>query len=59
MNILEALDDKNLFAPHFRGPSWTSWRAFLAALFALAMGTDQRRHLSRGHRPLEQPCDTL
>ena len=40
MNILEALDDENLFAPHFRGPSWASWRAFLAALFALAMGAD-------------------
>jgi hypothetical protein len=40
MNILEALDDKNLFAPHFRGPSWASWRAFLAALFALPMGAD-------------------
>ena len=40
MNILEALDDENLFAPHFRGPSWASWRAFLAALFALPMGAD-------------------
>jgi hypothetical protein len=38
MNILEALNDDNLFAPHFRGPSWASWRAFLAALFALPMG---------------------
>jgi hypothetical protein len=38
MNILEALDDENLFAPYFSGPSWASWRAFLAALFALPMG---------------------
>jgi hypothetical protein len=40
MNILEALDDENLFAPYFRGQSWASWRAFLAALFALPMGAD-------------------
>jgi hypothetical protein len=37
MNILQALGDENLFAPHFRGASWASWRAFLAALFALPM----------------------
>ena len=38
LTILEALDDAALFAPHFRGDSWTAWRAFLAALFALPMG---------------------
>ena len=36
MNILQALDDPNLFKPHFKGKSWAAWRAFLAALFALA-----------------------
>jgi hypothetical protein len=35
VNILEALDDPSLFGPHFRGPSWAAWRAFLQALFAL------------------------
>ena len=35
MNILEALDDPNLFAPHFTGESWNGWKGFLAALFAL------------------------
>ena len=35
MTILEALDDPALFAPHFKGASWTAWRVFLAALFAL------------------------
>ena len=37
MNILKALDDAELFAPHFRGDTWQAWRAFLAALFALPM----------------------
>ncbi len=37
MNILAALDDPALFAPHFRGDTWKPWRAFLAALFALPM----------------------
>ena len=40
MNILAALDDPELFAPHFRGGSWRAWRAFLAALFALPMDDD-------------------
>lgn len=29
MNIIQALDDPHLFAPHFRGPSWAPWRGFL------------------------------
>ena len=42
LNILEALDHPALFSPHFRGDTWRSWRAFLAALFALPMSDDQR-----------------
>ncbi len=38
MNIIEAMDDPALFAPHFKGSSWEAWRAFLKALFALPMG---------------------
>ena len=40
VSILDALDDEALFAPHFKGDSWAAWRAFLAALFALAMSDD-------------------
>jgi hypothetical protein len=35
LNILEALDDENLFKPHFVSESWNGWKGFLAALFAL------------------------
>ena len=35
MDILEAMGDPNVFAPHFRGPSWGPWKAALAAIFAL------------------------
>src|SRR5215831_6118162 len=43
MNILEAMRDPNLFAPWFlRDPAtWAAWRAFLAALFALKMSSEQ------------------
>jgi hypothetical protein len=42
MNILQAVDDPNLFAPWFRDPStWAAWRAFLAALFGLPMDAAQ------------------
>lgn len=35
MNILQAIDDRNLFAPFFPGETWRPWLAVLAALFAL------------------------
>jgi hypothetical protein len=48
VNILTALDDPALFAPHFRGDTWQPWRAFLAALFALPMD-DTTLALYRAH----------
>jgi phage terminase large subunit-like protein len=42
MNLLEAMQDKNLFRPWFRDPAtWAAWRAFVAALFALKMTPEQ------------------
>jgi hypothetical protein len=46
VNILEALDDPSLFGPHFCGPSWIAWRAFLTAAFGLPMD-DASRELFR------------
>lgn len=44
MNILQALDDPQVFAPLFRDPrTWAAWRSFLCALFGLPMDDDQRR----------------
>ncbi len=37
MPLAEALDDPNLFAPHFRAPSWRPWGAFLPALWGSAL----------------------
>lgn len=37
MNIIEAIDDANLFGGQFDDESWRSWRAFLKALFGLRM----------------------
>jgi len=39
--ILGALDDPNLFRPHFRGDSWNAWRAFLGVLFAQPLSQGQ------------------
>lgn len=42
MNILDALDEPQVFAPLLRDPStWAAWRAFLAALFGLPMDEAQ------------------
>jgi phage terminase large subunit-like protein len=49
------MDHPALLAPYFRGTSWTAWRAFLAALFALPMDDDQmalyRHHTCRNAAP--------
>jgi hypothetical protein len=38
MNIVEACDDPNLFAPYFKDAnSWKAWRSCLCALFGLPM----------------------
>ena len=56
MNILTALDDPDLFAPHFRSGTWQPWRAFLAALFALPMDADAltlyQAHTGRTEAPV-------
>jgi hypothetical protein len=42
VNILDAVRDPNLFEPWFRDPgTWSAWRAFLAAAFALPMDAEQ------------------
>jgi hypothetical protein len=48
VNLLEALDDDQLFAPLFAGSSWAPWRAFLKSLFALPF-TDAELDLYRRH----------
>jgi hypothetical protein len=56
MNILQAIDDKAVFAPFFRGATWDAWRVFLAALFALPMTPEQlaiySKHTARGTPPV-------
>jgi hypothetical protein len=41
VNILDALDDPNVFGVFFRAGTWDAWRVFLAALFGLPMTDDQ------------------
>jgi hypothetical protein len=54
MNILHALDDRQVFAPFFKGDSWSAWRVFLAALFALPM-TDAELAIYREHTGRTEP----
>ena len=37
MNILAALDDRNLLGASIRDPDWKPWRALLAAAFGLPL----------------------
>jgi hypothetical protein len=55
MDILQAMGDRRLFGPHFRGETWTRWKVFLAALFALPLDDDAaaiyRQHTGRETAP--------
>jgi hypothetical protein len=61
MNILRALGDEKVFAPFFKGDSWSAWRSFLAALFALPMTPEQaevyRKHTGRSVLPGVRPSE--
>ena len=37
MNIIDAIDDRNVLRRHFRGDTWLRGVSFFAALFALPM----------------------
>jgi hypothetical protein len=53
ISILQALDDKHLFAGALRDKStWAAWRAFLAALFGLPMSEDRGGLVSSVYGPL-------
>lgn len=56
MNIINAIDDPNVFAAHFRGTSWQAWRVFLMSLFALPMSEEElatyRAHTGRSAPPV-------
>lgn len=62
VTILQAMGDPELFGKTFgrrllRGDSWKTWRAFLAALFALPLEGDlldiYRKHTARSDAPTE------
>ncbi len=41
IDIVQALEDPNLFGPWFAGPSWMTWKAVLKGAFAIPMGPDE------------------
>ena len=41
INIVEALEDQNLFGPWFSGPSWAMWKAVLKGAFAIPMTLEE------------------
>jgi hypothetical protein len=57
VNIIDAIDDPQVFAKHFRGGTWDAWRAFLCALFALPVTPEQlaiyQKHTGRSAPPAQ------
>jgi hypothetical protein len=54
MNIVQCLDDPNLFGPWFAGPSWATWRAVLKGAFRIEMDAEERA-LFRGVAARDPP----
>jgi hypothetical protein len=57
ITILEAIANKKLFEPWFKGETWEPWFAFLSALFGLPMTNEQseiyKRHTGRAMLPID------
>src|SRR2546426_785589 len=55
ITILEAIQDEQFFQSWFAGPTWSSWRTFLKALFALPLDEEDaivyQRHSGRSVAP--------
>ena len=47
MNIVDAINDPNLYEPWFPGPTWDGWRAVLRGVFALPMTDSERKFFRR------------
>ena len=62
MNILDALNDPEMFAPFFQGASWDRWRVFLAATSGLRLSDSEmevfRHHTGRTVAPTV-PCQEV
>src|SRR5690242_18724229 len=41
INLIEAMDDPNLFEPWFRGPTWHPWRTILKAANGLPLSQEE------------------
>lgn len=55
MNILQTMDDPNLFGPWFKHTdTWTAWRVFLATLFALPFEDRALHDRCTDGRPLSE-----
>jgi hypothetical protein len=63
MNILQAMNDENLFGPWFKQKTWDAWRVYLSALFALPMNEKQlaiyREHTGRSDLPQAQASESF
>jgi hypothetical protein len=55
MNILQMMDNVDLCGKDFRSPTWSSWRVFLKALFALRLDAAEfatyQKHTGRSSAP--------
>jgi len=56
VDIITALDDKDLMGGFMKGPSWDNWKVFLRALQGLPMTGEQLKVFSQATRRTGQPA---
>jgi hypothetical protein len=59
VNIIQAINDPQVFGPHFRGSTWSNWRVFLAALFGLPLTPEQLATYTRFTGRTKPPTSPL
>ncbi|MET3967227.1 hypothetical protein [Bradyrhizobium sp. S3.9.1] len=58
MNIIDAIDDPNLYRPWFPGASWNPWKVVLKAIFAIPM-TDAEKVFFRTIAERDPPAEPV
>jgi len=51
LNIIETMDDPNVFAPWFPGATWDPWKVVLKGIFAIPMTPTERQFFPDHRRP--------
>jgi hypothetical protein len=61
LNIIQTMDDPNVFAPWFPGATWDPWKVVLKGIFAIPMTPAERQFFRTiaDREPPEEPVNEV